>query len=523
MADPLKLLREYALGRRPLKEVKQGTEQFIVFGDVAFRRDVKTNHRIYGRPNEYYTLESLLVFWNKRELVHTAYVKEAAGLTVVPVSRPDRKELLEYLKGERDHLKEVDVTAPIPVPVQIAKLTDALEGPEAKKARYDDASTSALSHKDKQQRIESLLDAQSAAGGDKASSAALRDLTKDLTAEKIAALKSKAKAHKRTTIKSTDDGFERPQEGEILMDTDQIDRDLKSRERVWLTRMSCLETTMKNFHTPICGILKGIKAREDAGNKALSEQHAPKPLTNAPDPLKNQRQQQQTGYSRYDQEKFRREETAGFQIDTGLTFRGASLKTITEGAKPLSAIGAQPAKAVQNTADVPKQQKRVSRTPIIVIPAAGTSLITMYNVCDLLQDLRFVSTEEKKAQGIRRENEVLLQRSKEGGVTVPYRVIDNPLKLTADEWDRIVAVFVQGPAWQFKGWQWGGVPTDIFARIAAFHVKYDESNLDPNVGKWSVSVLSLSRTKRHLDRAILSKFWAALDKHIIKNKPYLRF
>lgn len=94
MADPLKLLREYALGRRPLKEVKQGNEQFIVFGDVAFRRDVKTNHRIYGRPNEYYTLESLLVFWNKRELVHTAYVKEAAGLAVVPVSRPDRFDSL---------------------------------------------------------------------------------------------------------------------------------------------------------------------------------------------------------------------------------------------------------------------------------------------------------------------------------------------------------------------------------------------------------------------------------------------
>lgn len=171
------------------------------------------------------------------------------------------------------------------------------------------------------------------------------------------------------------------------MDADLIDRDLKSRERIWLTRTTCLETASKNFHTPICGILKAIKAREDAGNKMQSEQHAPKPLPNVPDPLKNQRQQQQTGYSRYDQEKFRREETAGFQIDTGLTFRGASLKTITEGAKPLAAVGSQSNKpaVVQNNADPPKQQKRVSRTPIIVIPAAGTSLITMYNVCDLLQ------------------------------------------------------------------------------------------------------------------------------------------
>lgn len=30
--------------------------------------------------------------------------------------------------------------------------------------------------------------------------------------------------------------------------------------------------------------------------------------------------------------------------------------------------------------------------------------------------------------------------------------------------DRVVAVFVQGPAWQFKGWPWDGNPVDIFSR-----------------------------------------------------------
>ena len=28
----------------------------------------------------------------------------------------------------------------------------------------------------------------------------------------------------------------------------------------------------------------------------------------------------------------------------------------------------------------------------------------------------------------------------------------------------MVAVFVQGPAWQFKGWPWDGNPTEIFSR-----------------------------------------------------------
>lgn len=47
--------------------------------------------------------------------------------------------------------------------------------------------------------------------------------------------------------------------------------------------------------------------------------------------------------------------------------------------------------------------------------------------------------------------------------------------------------------------------------------------LDSNVAKWSVEIIELSRTKRHLDRANLLKFWSLLDAHIIKNKHYLRY
>jgi parafibromin len=66
--------------------------------------------------------------------------------------------------------------------------------------------------------------------------------------------------------------------------------------------------------------------------------------------------------------------------------------------------------------------------------------------------------------GTKRDNELLIQRRKEGGLTVPYRVVDNPAKLSHAEWDRVVAVFVMGQAWQFKGWPWDGNPTVIFSK-----------------------------------------------------------
>lgn len=47
--------------------------------------------------------------------------------------------------------------------------------------------------------------------------------------------------------------------------------------------------------------------------------------------------------------------------------------------------------------------------------------------------------------------------------------------------------------------------------VSAFHLKYDEMKLDANVGKWAVTVIQLSKLKRHLDRAALMAFWEKLD------------
>lgn len=130
-------------------------------------------------------------------------------------------------------------------------------------------------------------------------------------------------------------------------------------------------------------------------------------------------------------------------------------------------------------------------------------------------------------------------------MTVPYRVIDNPTKLTAQDWNRVVGVFVMGPAWQFKGWPWDGNPVEIFSKgnaftllfysslskakqfllflVAAFHLRYDEMKLDANVARWAVTVLNVSRTKRHLDKASIMVFWEKLDLYMTKYKPDLRF
>uniref|UniRef100_A0A8D2BRR6 Parafibromin n=1 Tax=Sus scrofa TaxID=9823 RepID=A0A8D2BRR6_PIG len=420
MADVLSVLRQYNIQKKEI--VVKGDE--VIFGEFSWPKNVKTNYVVWGtgkegQPREYYTLDSILFLLNNVHLSHPVYVRRAATENIPVVRRPDRKDLLGYLNGEASTSASIDRSAPLEIGLQ--------RSTQVKRAA-DEVLAEA-----KKPRIESLSEAMSV--------------------EKIAAIKAKIMAKKRSTIKTDlDDDITALKQRSFVDAEVDVTRDIVSRERVWRTRTTILQSTGK----------EGASARK---TQTPAAQPVPRPVSQA---------------------------------------------------RP------------------PPNQKKGSRTPIIIIPAATTSLITMLNAKDLLQDLKFVPSDEKKKQGCQRENETLIQRRKDqmqpGGtaisVTVPYRVVDQPLKLMPQDWDRVVAVFVQGPAWQFKGWPWllpDGSPVDIFAKIKAFHLKYDEVRLDPNVQKWDVTVLELSYHKRHLDRPVFLRFWETLDRYMVKHKSHLRF
>ncbi|KAL1131818.1 hypothetical protein AAG570_011430 [Ranatra chinensis] len=516
MADPLSILRQYNVNKKEIIE----RENNIIFGEFSWPKTVKTNYLMWGyrfRSNkdgskEYYTLECLLFLLKNVQLSHPVYVRQAAAENIPVVRRPDRKDLLAYLNGETATSVSIDKSAPLEIPTQVKRAAE--EGAEnaAKKPRFEEMQVQRV-----KQQLAARLDAPKEAS---VTVDNIKSLSEAMSVERIAAIKAKRLAKKRTTIKSQDD-IQLGSDLKVMLDFDvDVTKDIVSRERQWRTRTTILQSTGKIFAKNIFALLQSIKAREDGRHRPPQPTPVVTPRTNPIKPLP-----QPIVYNRYDQERFirQREETEGFKIDTMGTYHGMTLKSVTEGNQPKKPTQPTPnqvqhqsqqimpaAQARLNSSTQPT--KRVSRTPIIVIPAANTSLITMYNAKEILQDLRFVTTEEKKKGGEKRNNEVLLQRRKEGNLTVPYRVIDNPGKLGPADWDRVVAVFVMGPAWQFKGWPWAGNPVEIFSKICAFHLKYDEMKLDSNVSRWAVCVIQLSRTKRHLDRAALMVFWEKLDK-----------
>lgn len=73
------------------------------------------------------------------------------------------------------------------------------------------------------------------------------------------------------------------------------------------------------------------------------------------------------------------------------TYHGMTLKSVTEGsakARPPVPQASTPMPSSIARPAAGTLTKRVSRTPIIIIPAGASSLISMYNVKDILQDLK---------------------------------------------------------------------------------------------------------------------------------------
>lgn len=556
MADPLSLLRQYTIEGKQIEE----REGHIIFGEFSWPKTVHTNFRIYGSENkedgtwEYYTLGCLLYFLKNVQLLHPAYVRQAAGEDVPVVRRPDRRDLLAYLRGTDQQIpKSIDKSARLEMPTHVKRTAeDKLDGGQASKKARLDANASSQQLKE---RLAAKLDAPQD-GKLSINRANLKNLSEDLTRDKIAEIRAKVISIRRTRIKPEDDEAKMVQSlGDL-----EVNREAStifSRERQWRTRTSILQSSGKTFSKTVTAILGSVKAREE-GKVAKPPSHTPRPpgMPGMPGmPMQQSQPKQLPNYNRYDQEQFGgKDVTHGFNIETTGTFSGMTLKSVTEGnanarnkqqnanrpvppgrglsdgstngaVKPGGGPGGHGALTSSNNANT-GSGKRPSRTPIIIISAAPKSLITMYNARDVLQECKFVSTEDKKTAAggtLKRDNELLIQRRKEGGLTVPYRVIDNPSKLTPQDWERVVAVFVMGQAWQFKGWPWEGNPTVIFSKICAFHIKWDESNLEKNIANWAVNIIQLSRNKRHLDRARLMVFWEVLDKYMVNNKPHLRF
>lgn len=155
--------------------------------------------------------------------------------------------------------------------------------------------------------------------------------------------------------------------------------------------------------------------------------------------------------------------------------------------------------------------------PIILVPSASQTLITIHNVKEFLEDGVFVPTDVKvKQMKGPKPDCVTVQKklSRDRGVTA-YEVRDKPSALKKEDWERVVAVFVLGKEWQFKDWP-DKDHVKIFNKIIGFYMRFEDDSVESAkiVKQWNVKIISISKNKRHQDRAAALEVWDRLEEFV---------
>lgn len=157
------------------------------------------------------------------------------------------------------------------------------------------------------------------------------------------------------------------------------------------------------------------------------------------------------------------------------------------------------------------------KQPIIIVSPATTALLSLANIKEFLEEGRFVepglSANKRPSTGL-----VTLQHESERLVPVAHQfmVVDNVDMFTKPEyWDRVVAIFTTGQAWQFTNYKYSK-PELLFQRYAGYYMCYQGDIAPRQIKEWNIHEIRVDRgDKRFRDKMIVRDFWIDMEKILI--------
>lgn len=208
--------------------------------------------------------------------------------------------------------------------------------------------------------------------------------------------------------------------------------------------------------------------------------------------------------------------------DRNTVLRGAKVQDFS-GIRKFSAAfhvktskGAQPAPNAPLTANPalrpsvkPSGNRRAE--PIILLSPSASSIIRMPNVKSFLQDGLYTPPESSSASNILHLTRIL--PSIDSQKPLRFILVDSPEQFRPDYWNRVVAVFTTGQAWQFKNYKWQH-PADLFAHVLGVYVGWKGEVTPDTVKGWGRGVLSVGLDKgnaRWRDREVVEEVWSGIE------------
>ncbi|CAL8463246.1 g2780 [Coccomyxa elongata] len=494
--DPLTVLRDFVIHKRLDNITESEDGKRIHFGDrYSFPKDVATAYKSQMGKGDFYPLNAL-VFFMKNAKRASELIKLASEAGVRPVTFVDRKDLVAYLTGEKDtsdyiQLPKDDMLIPDIVP-------DTAEGePAAKRARTD-ASTSGDRVDDKGAMALAELLGRERQLRDRNTQLLVpgRNFTAVLSI--LAAWQKKQQEREKQREQQRSQSSSHSHHRSSSSSKKEVIPVLPSRRFDRPTGEGLAAMGIDEYKGQQ---IDAYGARKSSAAASASTQAPPPPpppplpqeapLPPPPPPPGHRSSRQPSSHDKH---------------------RHSS--------------SARPAPSSQHKSRQ-KSDPSEGGIPIIIVPAAATATINMLNAKAFLEQGTYTFPQQVAEQGGAKNQVETFGRTIGRAKPVRYVVTNRAPDAKSHDWKRVVAVFVSGAAWQFKGWPFPGAGegnlADTLSRMLGVYVGLKGEIMPENVKKWNVLKVEVPKDNRHRDRPIVQDIYTALDKFLAARQSRLKY
>ena len=184
-----------------------------------------------------------------------------------------------------------------------------------------------------------------------------------------------------------------------------------------------------------------------------------------------------------------------------------------DGAGPAATAGAS-----ASLVSLPKGKPSRRQDPIILLSPSASSLLRMSNVKSFLEQGSYIPPD---SSSLAASTSILYMSRLLPSIDPirPFRfiLVDSPEQFKPDYWNRLVAVFTTGQAWQFKGYKWQS-PQDLFGHVLGVYLGWRGESIPDTVKGWGRGVAALQVEKyrgegvgRWRDREVVEGLWSRIE------------
>lgn len=174
-----------------------------------------------------------------------------------------------------------------------------------------------------------------------------------------------------------------------------------------------------------------------------------------------------------------------------------------------------------NSPSLSMHQKPSKRPdPIILLSPSASSALRVSNVRSFLEGGRYEPPESASTATML--NIMRLMPSIDPARPMRFILVEGPENFKPEYWNRVVAVFTTGQAWQFKNYKWSN-PNELFKHVLGIHVGWRGDQPPDNVRNWGHRVQSFAvdkwrdpaapgaDTSRFRDREVMETIWKQIE------------